>query len=183
MLEIETTPFESLPVSSGTTDAAWFALQTRSRTEKKVASQLGTKGVETFLPLVTEVHRWSDRQQSVHQPLFPGYVFVRIAESSRLRLSILNTMGVCGFVGIQGVGLPIPDKEIRDIRTIVANPASFAPYPFLRAGQRVRVRGGCLDGIEGTLVSANSDRSVVVSVELVRRAVAVRINGYDVELI
>jgi len=173
---------ESL-LDPGVVTTAWFALQTRSRSEKKVASQLETKGIETFLPLVTEVHRWSDRRQKVQQPLFPGYVFVHITDAAAVRFSVLNTLGVCNFVGIRGAGLPIPDKEILDIRTIVMNPVPFTPHSFLRAGQRVRVRGGCLDGVEGTLVTTNSDHTVVVSIELVRRAVAVRIDGYGFELV
>jgi transcription antitermination factor NusG len=97
--------------------------------------------------------------------------------------TVLSTLGVYGFVGAGGIALPIPDKQILDIRTVVENRVPFTPYPFLRIGQRVRVRGGCLDGIEGTLVSMNSDHSVVVSIELVRRSLAVRITGYDFDLV
>jgi transcription antitermination factor NusG len=163
--------------------AAWFAVQTRSRSEKKVAAQFETKGIEAFLPLLSEVHRWSDRRKLVHSPLFPSYVFVHINPSPEWRLPILSTMGVCGFVGDRGAGLPIPEKQILDIRTVVTNPVPFAPFPFVRVGQRVRVRGGCLDGVEGTLVSRNPDHTLVVSVELLRRSVAVRIEGYDVEMV
>jgi len=162
-------------------DAAWFAVQTRSRSEKKVATQFEAKGIKTFLPLLSEVHRWSDRRKLVHQPLFPSYVFVHINPSPEWRLPVLNTAGVCGFVGGRGAGLPIPEKQITDIRTVVTNPVAFALHPYLRVGQRVRVRGGCLDGVEGTLVSRDAHHTLVVSVELVRRAVAVRIEGYELE--
>jgi transcription antitermination factor NusG len=174
---------ESVPPRLETDSVAWFAIQTRSRSEKKVASQFEAKGIEVFLPLLSELHSWSDRRKLVHQPLFPGYVFVHIAQSPESRPPILNTMGVCGFVGARGVGLPIPEKEILDVRTVVTNPVSFTPYPFLRVGQRVRVRGGCLDGIEGTLLSRETDHSLVVSIQLLRRSVAVRIDGYDLELV
>lgn len=169
--------------SSGIDEAAWFAVQTRSRSEKKVAAQFATKGIEAFLPLLSEVHRWSDRRKLVHQPLFPSYVFVHIDPSPEWRLPILNTLGVCGFVGGRGAGLSIPEKQILDIKTVVTNPVPFSPYPYLRVGQRVRVRGGCLDGVEGTLVSRTADHTLVVSVELLRRAVAVHIEGYDIEAI
>ncbi len=172
-----------LPPPPQVDDTAWFALQTRARAEKKVTTQLQGKGVETFLPVIREVHRWSDRRRLVHLPLFPGYVFVHINQSPKLRLSILSTFGVCGFVGVRGMGLPIPDKQILDVRTVVASPVPFAPYPFLRSGRRVRLRGGCLDGVEGTLVSTNSDQSVVVSIELVKRSLAVRVSGYDLEVV
>ena len=174
---------EILLATGETRDAVWFAVQTRSRSEKKVALQFQTKGIETFLPLLKEVHHWSDRRKLVQQPLFPNYVFVHITPSPESRPPILSTLGVCGFVGNRGAGLPIPEKQIIDIRTVVTNPVPFIPYPFLRVGQRVRVRGGCLDGVEGTLVSKNSDHTLVVSVELLSRAVGVRIEGYQVEAI
>ncbi len=173
------------PVGEGSQadEVAWYAIQTRARSEKKVTGQLESKGVEAFLPVISQVHRWSDRRQLVHLPLFPGYVFVRINPKSDMRMSVLTTMGVYCFVGAGGAGLPIPDKQIDDVRTVVTNPVSFAPYPFLRVGQRVRVKGGCLNGIEGTLISRDSEHRLVVSVELVRRSLAVRIDGYEIEVV
>ena len=172
---------EASPGSNAAGNAKWFAIQTRPRHEKKVSVQLQTKGVEGFLPLLTERRRWSDRFKIVQQPLFACYMFVHIPESNPIRTSVLTTEGVCWFVGERGRGLPIPDKQILDIQTILSGTEPFATYPFIRIGQRVRIRGGCLDGVEGILVSKDSDRSVVVSVELLRRSVAVRVSGYDVE--
>lgn len=161
----------------------WYAIQTYSRHEKKVATQVQEKGIYTFLPLVTQVHRWSDRRKIVQVPLFRGYVFVQIVCSAEIRLCVLQTAGVARFVGIQGRGIPIPDKQIESIRTLLEQDVPFAPYPFLRVGQRVRIRGGSLDGIEGILVAKNSDRSLVVSVDLIRRSLAIRVAGYDVEAV
>ena len=159
----------------------WFAIQTRSRHEKKVNSHLQDQGIQSFLPLYGELHRWSDRQQLVHQPLFTGYLFVHIDNSTPVRKAVLSTPGVCWFVGNTGMGLPIPDKQIEDVQTILSSTVHCTPFPFLRVGQRVRIRGGCLDGVEGILVSKGSDRNVVVSVDLVRRSLAVNITGYDLE--
>jgi transcription antitermination factor NusG len=161
--------------------AKWFAIQTRARHEKKVDAQLQEKGIEAFLPLCSQLHQWSDRQRLVHQPLFAGYVFVHVSELPEIRHSVLTTSGVCWFVGNSGRGESIPDKEIQDVQIIMNSTLPYAPFPFLRIGQKVRIRGGCLDGLEGILVSKDSERNVVVSVELVRRSVAVRINGFDLE--
>lgn len=159
----------------------WYAVQTRARHEKKVDAQLHGKGIEAFLPLSSEKHQWSDRQRIVHQPLFSGYLFVHIPDSPQLRNEVLNTSGVCWFVGNQGLGVPIPDKQIQDIQSILACSSPYSPFPFVRMGQRARIRGGCLEGIEGILIAKDSDRTLVVSVELVRRSLGVRINGYEVE--
>ena len=77
----------------------WVALQTWPRYEKKVAEELGKKGIETFLPLTSSEHRWSDRCQIVKSPLFTSYVFVRIAEQLESRVPVLRTHGVVGLVG------------------------------------------------------------------------------------
>jgi transcription termination/antitermination protein NusG len=162
---------------------SWFAIQTRSRHEKKVATQLAEKQITAYLPLLKTIHRWSDRRKPVEQPLFPGYVFVQIPRRDQPRVGVLRTSGVVRFVGIQGEGIPIPDKEIENIQTLLSTDAPFGLFPFLRTGQKVRIRGGYLDGIEGILVAKNSDRSVVVSVELIQRSLAIRVSGFDLEAI
>jgi transcription antitermination factor NusG len=161
----------------------WYAVHTRARHEKKVTTQLHDKGVRTFLPLIAQTHRWSDRRTTIQLALFSCYTFVRLEASPEKRLAVLQTPGVVGFVGIRGVGLPIPDKEIEDIQTLLAHNVTCALYPFLKVGQRVRIRGGCLDRVEGILVARNSDRSLVVSIDLIQRSVSMRIDGYDVEMI
>jgi transcription antitermination factor NusG len=159
----------------------WYALHTRPRHEKSVTEQLQRLGITTFLPLIPETHRWSDRQKTIQCVLFDCYTFVGLESYAQKHLPILQTPGVVGFVGIRGLGLPIPDKEIEDIRTLLAHHIPCTPYPFLRLGRRVRIRGGCMDGLEGILVAQNSDQSLVVSVEMIQRSLAVRIEGYDVE--
>ena len=145
--------------------------------------QLGEKQITALLPLLKEVHRWSDRRKTVEQPLFPGYVFVRIPKENEVRISVLRTSGVVRFVGIQGDAIPIPDKEIEDIQTLLSTDIPLGVFPFLRVGQKVRIRGGYLDGVEGVLVGKNADRSVVVSIELIQRSVAIRVTGFDLETI
>jgi len=159
----------------------WYAIQTRPRHEKVVVAELEQKGITTFLPLVSEIHRWSDRRKKVELPLFSGYAFVSIALTPEARISILRTSGVLNFVGCHKYGAPIPEKEIRDIRSLLANKVPFSPYCFLKVGQRVRVRGGCLDGLEGILIRQNEDQSLVLSVEMIQRSLAINIAGYDVE--
>ncbi len=159
----------------------WYAIRTRSRHEKMVADQLDQLGVENFLPLVKHSRQWSDRVKEVELPLFSGYTFVRVLLSSSERLRVLQTHGVAGFVGINCVGTPIPENQIADIRTLLASKVPFEEQPYLRVGQRVRVRGGALDGVEGILAAQNGDNSLVISLEPIQRSLSVRIQGYTVE--
>jgi transcriptional antiterminator NusG len=159
----------------------WYALHTRARHERIVVQRLREQGVTTFLPLVTEVHRWSDRRKSVELPLFSCYVFVKLSATSEERLRVLRIDGVFKFVGARGMGTPIAETQIDAVRTLIGQQLPWSSHPFLKIGQRVRVRGGALDGVEGILLSRNDDNTLVVSIDAIQRSLAVRIQGYDLE--
>jgi transcriptional antiterminator NusG len=161
--------------------ATWYGLHTRPRHEKIVAQRLEERGVTAFLPLVSETHRWSDRKKTVHLPLFSCYVFAKFTPNRLDRLRVLRVDGIFGFVGARGEGTPIPDEQIDAVRSLVESQLPWSSHPFLKIGQRVRIRSGVLDGMEGILVSRNGDRSLVISVDAIQRSLAVRVEGYEVE--
>ncbi len=163
-------------------EAPWYAVQTRYRFETRIAAQLQSKGIETFLPLLHETHRWSDRQKTVSLPLFAGYVFVRLHPLAPARTRVLRTEGVMGFVNAHGDASPIPSRQIEDLRRLLAQKLPCALRAFLQVGQRVRIRGGCLDGLEGVLAES-SQKTLVISIECIQRSVAVTIAGYELELV
>jgi transcription antitermination factor NusG len=174
--------FQQTPVSIGADQAEyWYALQTRVHRERVVEQRLQERGVATFLPMVTEVHRWSDRKKTVQLPLFNSYLFVKLAPSKVDRLRVLCVDGVFSFVGPKGEGTPIPDAQIEAVRALMEGRLPWSSHPFLEIGQRVRVRSGALQGIEGILVSRSGESSLVISVDAIQRSMAVRIEGYDVE--
>jgi transcription antitermination factor NusG len=162
--------------------ANWYAVQTRARSEKVICERLAEQGLTTFLPLVTEIRRWSDRKKKVELPLFSCYVFVKLVISNnQARMSVYRTNGVFGIVSMRGEAIPIPDEQIDGLRTVVTQQVPWSEHPFLKVGQRVRIRGGSMDGVEGVLLSANGDRTLIISVDAIQRSLAVRVEGYDVE--
>jgi transcription antitermination factor NusG len=164
----------------GTALLNWYAIQTRSRHEKMVARQLEDNGIDSFLPVVKKTNRWSDRSKTVELPLFPGYAFVRSAASADERVRILKIPGVVNFVGAHGQATPIPEGQIEAVKSLVSCDIPFTEHPHLRVGQRVRVQGGSLDGVQGILVAQNGRRNLVISVEPIQRSLSVHIEGYDV---
>jgi transcriptional antiterminator RfaH len=162
---------------------AWFAVQTRPRNEKKVSLGLKEKGVHSFLPLRKEKRQWSDRQQWIELPLFLQYVFVQIPTTVESRVSVLRTTGVLRFAGAPWCGTPVPNEQIENLQAIVDQRIPLAPHEFAKVGERVRIRGGALNGIEGVLTEIKNDKSLVVSVELIQKSVALRIDGFAVERI
>jgi transcription antitermination factor NusG len=165
-----------------TASPQWFAVQTRYRFEKKVAAQLNHKSCEVYLPLLTERHTWSDRQELVTIPLFPGYAFVHINQSHGARQAVLQTAGLIGFVSFGGIVAAVPPKQIEDLQLLLQQKGLFSMYPFVHKGQRVRIKGGCLRGLEGVLVQHEKGK-LVISIESIQRSLAIEIEGYELELV
>lgn len=162
-------------------DVFWYAVSTRSRQEKTAASTLESLSIPNFLPLTTEKRQWSDRQQKVSVPLFPGYVFVRISMLHEMRLRVLKVPGIVTFIGNRSGPQQIPDAEIDGVRTVLSHRIECTPCPIPRVGDRVRVFRGLLRGIEGTLVRSGSDSNLVISVETIQRSLSIHVDGSDVE--
>jgi transcription antitermination factor NusG len=159
----------------------WFAVQTRPRHEKVVAQEVRDRGVTAFLPLVREVRQWSDRRKVVESPLFSCYVFVKLTPRNDERLRVLRVNGALRFVGSQGMAIPIPGEQIQAVQLLLEKQLTFCSHPFLKIGQRVRIRSGALSGVEGILVARSGERTLVISLNAIQRSLSVRIEGYDVE--
>jgi len=181
-------PAESAPrviefaTSASVVGIHWYAVQTRYRFERKVTAQIQRQGFETFLPLIRQIHRWSDRDKAVDTILFPGYMFARLHSRPASIQQVLKTAGVVGLVAFSGAAAPVPAKQIEDLRKLLTQNIPCALHAFLKAGQKVRIRGGCLDGLEGILEEARQ-KSLVISVDSIQRAIAITIEGYELELI
>jgi transcription antitermination factor NusG len=153
----------------------WYALYLRSRYEKKVFKYLQEKQIESFLPLIDEVHVWSDRKRKVEEPLFRGYVFVK--SDLRDRYTILETDGVIRFVGIRGKPSAISDEEIDWLRRIIRKPEHVQREQYLEVGERVRVVAGPLIGVEGLVRQLNGHTRVVISLASIVQSVSVQVDS------
>ncbi len=120
----------------------WYAVHTRARHEKLVAYRFQESGIETFLPLVNEVHRWSDRKKIVQSPLFSCYVFARICPTNVDRMRLLKAEGVLALVGKRGEGTPIADDQIESVKSshrsadVVVSPSLSEDRPARTRPQR-----------------------------------------------
>ncbi len=161
--------------------ANWHALYTRHQHERIVAQALTGKGFDVFLPQYRTVHRWKDRWKELELPLFPNYVFVH-GGLDRM-LNILTTPGVHSLVSWGGRPADIPQHEIDAVRRLVESPLRVQKHPFIKCGDRVRIKSGPLEGIEGILVRSKSAYRLVLSVEMLARSAAVEVDVSMVERI
>lgn len=176
------TTIDVMPVAAENPQPQWYAIHVRSRHEKKVVEELEFKGVPNFLPLIRQVRRWSDRKKTVEFPVFSCYVFVQIPPTPTARVSVLGSYGVLGFVG-PNHGTEIPAEQIESIRRLVLNDVHVTPESYVKVGQRVRIRGGALDGLEGVLAGCGKDQKLIVSVDTIQRSISVSLEGYEIEAV
>jgi transcription antitermination factor NusG len=171
-----------LPLGAPERDAAaevqWHAAYTIANHEKRVAQQLTWRSVEHFLPVYESVRRWKDRRVRLQLPLFPGYVFVRLALRDRLR--VLAVPGVARLVGFDGRPTVVPAEDIEAIRACLERNRDVQPHPYVRCGQRVRVLNGPLAGFSGIVVRQKNRTRLVVSFEVLERSVSVELEGTEV---
>jgi transcription antitermination factor NusG len=157
----------------------WYAAYTCANHEKLVRERLEERSVESFLPVYETVRRWKDRRMHLQLPLFPGYVFVRMALVDRLR--VLQVPSVVRLVGFNGHLSALPDEEIEGLKKGLAGGVRAEPHPFLTVGRRVRLKSGPLAGMQGILLRRKGIFRVVISIDLIQRAVAVDADAADVE--
>jgi transcription antitermination factor NusG len=167
-------------LAAGLDEPHWYAVYTCVRHEKKVAEQLAAKAVNTYVPLYETTRRWGHRRATVTLPLFPGYIFTRIA--LRERLKVLTVAGVVRFVSVNGQAVPLCDVEIEGIQRGLDAHLRTEPHPYLTRGRRVRVTRGPMSGCEGILVRHKGQMRVVIQLDAIMRAMAVEVDIGDVEL-
>ena len=160
-------------------DFRWYALYVRERYEKIVASNLNGKGYEVFLPTYPSKRRWSDRTKTIELPLFSRYVICRF--DFRNRLPVLIVPGVHFVVGFGQTPIPVDPAELSAVRMAVDSGLPCGPWPFLKAGQRVRVEYGALAGLEGFVLDVKKAYKLIISINLLGRSVAVELDRDSVK--
>lgn len=159
---------------------SWYAVYTSANRERSVAEQLQRRQIEHFLPLYSSVRRWKDRRVTLQRPLFPGYVFVRMSLRDRLR--VLQVGGVARLVGFDGTPAALEESEIEALRRGFAAGTGMDPHPFLTVGRRVRIRRGPFAGVSGVLLKRKGKYRVVISIDLIKRSVALDADTADLEI-
>jgi len=153
--------------------APWFAIRVKSNFEKKVANGLRNKGLDEFLPLYRSRQCLSNRYKTVDLPLFPGYLFCRLDLDHRLPL--LTTLGFLYIVSVGNKPVPVDEGEIAAVQFVVRSGVPAMPWPSLAVGQRVRLEGGPLCGLEGAVTQVGTRDRICVSVTLLQRGVSVEV--------
>lgn len=160
-------------------ESRWYAVYTRANHERRVAEQLALRGIEHFLPQYESMRKWKDRRVKLQLPLFPGYVFVQMELAKRL--GVLQVPGVARLVGFDGQPTVVPEADLLRVQEFLSRGFRAEPHRILTEGRRVRVKNGPLLGMEGIVVRRKNGHKLVISFDLIQRAMAVEIANGDLE--
>lgn len=161
------------------TDRHWHAIYVRPSHEVQVAKRFSVREIESYLPQYQVKHRWKNRcTKKLDLPLFPGYIFARISPSERVR--VLDVPSVLWVVGTGSRPTPLPDSDIDALRAGL-HAHNAEPHPFLKMGERVRIRRGALAGMEGVVLRSKNNMRVVISLDLIMQSVSVEVDWDELE--
>ena len=157
----------------------WYVLHVKPRAEKKMNDFLAAMGVFHYLPLVRKVTKVQRRKVVRHLPVFPGYVFTRLFPDERIRA--LGTKNV-----VRTIPVAEPRRMIHQLRQIehaCRLPADLRLVESFAAGECVRVVSGPLRGLEGQVRRIGNATSVVLTVDILGRALEATVSPGDIEKI
>ncbi|MFI5452395.1 UpxY family transcription antiterminator [Pedobacter sp. UC225_61] len=142
----------------------WYPLYTRSRAEKTTQEALAKKNIISYLPLKKVLKQWSDRKKIVEEPLLKSYLFVYI--STKEYAEVLMTYGVSRFIYFSGKIASIPDKQLADLKLLLANAMDLEVIEYdISLGEKVLIKAGPFKGIIAELVSLKSKKSIVLRLQ------------------
>lgn len=158
---------------------SWYVFYTKSRFEKKIDSALIEKGIESFLPLITVVKRWSDRKKKVEEPLFKSYIFAYANEKERLE--VLQTQGVVKCIMFNGRIAIVPDFQIEGIKRLLEHKAeSLVVGEWFDKGDIIKVISGPLEGMEGIVEMKSDGNWVIFNIESIGKSIRAKLSAAEV---
>lgn len=158
----------------------WFALYTKPRHEFKAAEQLSAEEIEYYLPTITLLKKWSDRNKKVTEPLFRGYIFIYANEAERIRA--VEQKAVIKTIFFNGVPAKIHDEEIESLKVMLTHTSKVDIFDGLVKGNKVKITSGPFTDVEGVVYSVGKGEDMLaVSIEMLNRSVIVALPKCDVE--
>lgn len=160
-----------IPHETAAPGDSWFVCHTRPRREKKFAALMGSEKFEHYLPLVASTRRYGRQTKHFTKPLFPGYVFARVPVERKARIYQQELLARAIQVADEAAFL----RQIESVKAMVASGYELTVLPLLTRGRRVKVIGGALHGLEGYVDDPANPRGIVVSVDVLRQGLLVKL--------
>lgn len=138
----------------------WYALYTKPRQEKKVATRLELLGVEVYCPLIVQVRQWSDRKKKVEVPLLPSYVFVKL--EPKVRESVFEVSGVVRYLYWLGQPAIIRDEEILSMQNWLQGTITSFEVSSIQPGDSYEISSGPFVGKKGVVEKVSLNQITLI---------------------
>ena len=163
----------------GVNQPLWYVAHTRPRCEKKLLQYCGQENMHVCLPCYQTAHKYRGKTVVFKKPLFPGYLFLQITEAQRG--PVLQCKYVANLLTVIDQDLLV--RQLDEILRALATDMEIRLAPSIGEGMRVKIKNGPLRGIEGWVEKRYGMSTVLLRLDFISQAAAVKLEAGDLELI
>ena len=160
-------------------EVLWFVAHTKPRREKKLVDYCQRHGFAATLPCYNSAHKYRGKTVVFQKPLFPGYVFLQLEpgqkDSVRQNDHLANLLAVFDQETFY--------QQLKDILLALESNLDVRLAPSIGEGMRVKIRSGPLQGIEGFVEQRYGRTTVLLRLDFINQAAAVKVDADMLDLI
>jgi transcriptional antiterminator RfaH len=158
-------------------DRQWWALYTKARQEKALARHLFNLEIPFYLPLVPHEHLTRRKRVRSYLPLFSGYIF--LYGTTEERISALTSNRISRVLTVEDESLLV--RDLHQLRRLIESDAPVTIEQRLTEGDRVRIKSGAIEGVEGVVISRRGRTRLLVAVTFLQQGVSMEIEDFQLE--
>jgi transcriptional antiterminator RfaH len=158
---------------------AWFVAHTRPRREKKLKEYCERQAIAVTLPCYQAVHKYRGKTATFHKPLFPSYVFLQLPPEQVQ--TVAQNDHVARLLSVSDQELFV--RQLGDILVALDSGLEVFLAPQINAGSRVKIKAGPLRGMEALVEERHGLTTVLLRLDFISQAAAIRLDANDLELI
>jgi transcription antitermination factor NusG len=160
-------------------DLRWFVAHTKPRCEKKLDRYCHQEGISVTLPTYKAAHKYRRKTVVFDKPLFPGYVFLQIGDDKRAK--VWQSDCLANLLSITDQELFA--RQLTEILSALETGLEIRLAPAIGEGMRVKIKHGPLQGVEGWVERRYGMNIVLLRLDFIGQAAAVKIEATDLEMI
>lgn len=141
----------------------WYVILSKPRQEQRAALNLSNQGGEVYLPILSVERIKNGKLTQVEEPLFPGYLFLKVQEQGELMGKVRSTYGVRGILKFGDHLVTVAEQLIEDIRLRSQQKAieeKFTP------GQKIRFVSGTFKDYEAIFANYNGEERAFIFINM-----------------
>jgi transcriptional antiterminator RfaH len=157
----------------------WYVAHTKPRCEKKLLQYCERKSLEATLPCYRSAHKYRGKTVVFQKPLFPGYVFIQIPATQRNL--VLQSDHIANLLDVHDQELFA--RQLGEVLLALETDLEIRLAPTIGEGARVKIKSGPLRGVEGWVEKRYGMNVVLLRLDFIGQAAAVKLDATDLEMV